>query len=109
MSVHAMSIDHVLTRKGMTVAELSAITGLDESTVWKARKHGPTRTHIQTARRIALAFEMSIDDIHWPNGITDLGRPPQVAVASDAGQKTCEECRIYVLLPNGKCSGGLCE
>lgn len=44
-------------------AEKAALAGIDESTLWRLRKGQTPR--LDTARRIAGRFQVSIDDL-WP-------------------------------------------
>ena len=60
---------------GWSVDDLAAKSGLSVNAVRNA-ENGACATNAGTAILLAKALGLSVDEIHWPLGLTDRGRRP---------------------------------
>lgn len=70
-------------KKKLSIVSLAAKADVSESLIEMIEAGRPdgSKTNRESARLIVKALKLSgqsveIDDIDWPNGLTDVGRPP---------------------------------
>lgn len=70
------SLGDLMRESGHTVSSIAANSGLSELTVKRAlRGDSQERVNTTSARLIAETLGWPIEDINWPGGIANQGRP----------------------------------
>lgn len=62
-----MFIKEIRKKKGITQIELAEIIGIDQSTLSRY-ENGKRKVDIKTAQKIAIAFEVSLDELFHGSG-----------------------------------------
>lgn len=93
---------------GVSIAWLIQVTKLGHQSVHRAvYGDGEWKTNVTVAESIAEALGVTIDEVEWPNGLSNLGRPAHTGKPLKASQDTAklEYCPVhYIQLPvSGVC------
>ena len=93
------SIKELREAKGLTREELMDLSGLSQSTIWKAEERQDYVVFNEvTAQTQCRSLGVEIDDVFRPNQITHRGRPPQTGVprklSREETEVICPSCQI---------------
>jgi len=75
-TVSTLTVAEALEILELKPTDLVRMTGLGINAVRRAVLGGKKRTNIRTAKLIADALGLKIEELIWPAGLTDKGRPP---------------------------------
>lgn len=110
-----ISLEEAREAAGLTREQLAEEAGISESTIQRIETGSIHMTKDETAQCIADALGMRIDEIEWPNGLTNQGRRPR-SLTEEVTETTfsftvhtvtrrrriCSKCHTEVAI-NGEC------
>lgn len=91
-----------------TLSDMSGVSRTAIQRIHSGRKN-PHQTNVRVAELLAEALGMSVNEIDWPNGLSDLGRPPLTGTPITVINVTvvtvncCDNCFIQLPLAGGPC------
>ena len=96
--------------RGLSARQLSELSGIAPGTIYGIEnEYSPYSVHCDTAQSLAAALNYKVNEINWPHGLSDLGRPPHTGATITRKQspvvnhKVCKE--HFIELPiTGECS-----
>lgn len=100
-----VSLRTARTSRGLSVEQLRQLTGLAAGTIYTIEGHYTDYSvKHDTAQLLADALSYNVNDIDWPNGLSDLGRNPHTGgnvirrQNSKVDPKFCTKC--FTQLPD---------
>ena len=107
LSRPAVPIKTLAQRSGLSLGDISDLTGLSVGAIHNAIYGGNHRINDVTADAIAYLFDRQVAEVIWPRPTTNTGRPPYtgvcVSTAVATKEELCPACNA-VLASNGACS-----
>lgn len=97
--------------KGLSVEQVRQLSDIPTGTIYRIEgENSPYKVKYATAELLADAIDCRVDDIDWPNGLSDLGRNPHTGTplrgrsGAHVDPKFCTTC--FTQLPateTGQC------
>lgn len=99
-------------RQNLSQADLAKKAEVSLGSVYSIESSGIYGTNEGTAKRLASALGLNVDQIHWPRGLSTKGRPPgQGPTPSKAqlpkNEEICDSC--WLAHPSTWKEGDDCE
>lgn len=94
---------------GLTVRQLSELSGIDPSTIHRIERGSEFRINIETAQALTDALSEKLLEVFSPHELSHLGRPPRTGTpikklqSASQQDKICPGCRLQLPL-SGVCS-----
>jgi DNA-binding XRE family transcriptional regulator len=90
---------------GMSMKELAEAAGVSIATISSVENGGPWKTREDSAELLAGALGMTSEEICWPRGRSNRGRPAQsgkciTTSSAVTSEKKCPKCFLILPLTN---------
>ena len=70
------TLERIRSRLGLSQCKLSEMANVSIGAIRSIENGGYYKTNVEVAERISRALGMNIDQIDWPRGLSNRGRPP---------------------------------
>ena len=91
----SLTLKEARDRLGLSKRDLANKSGISLGAIMAIEGLGLYKTHSETARLLANSLGLKPEEIKWPRGLSDLGRPPETGGPTRTTPwqtMSCEQC-----------------